>query len=88
MKRILFVFAVFVLLFAACTPENVTAIKLKRKELTLNKGDNEILTVTYTPAKATGKTLTWVSSDTKVVTVADGIVVAVAPGKTEIIVKC
>ena len=96
MRRIISVFAALTVLFVACTPENkpadkevvATAIKLNKNELTLYKGANETLTVTFTPENVTNKTLTWVSSDTKVVTVADGIVVAVDPGETEIIVKC
>lgn len=65
-----------------------TAVKLNKSELILEKGGNEVLVVTYAPSNVTNKTLTWVSSDTSVATVSDGIVVGVAPGNTEIIVKC
>lgn len=40
-----------------------TAIKLNKNELTLEKGGNETLTVTFTPSNTTNKALTWVSSN-------------------------
>lgn len=97
MKRIVSAFAVLGLLFpyVACTPDDTgksnddnkevvaTAIKLNKNEIVLEKGENEILTVTYTPSNVTKKDLTWVSSDTDIATVTDGIVVAVSPGETE-----
>lgn len=65
-----------------------TAIKLSTNDLTLEKGGNEILTVAYTPSNTTKKDITWVSSNTSIATVTDGIVVGVAVGNTEIIAKC
>lgn len=64
-----------------------TAIKLNKNELTLEKGANEILTVTFTPSNVTNKDLTWVSSNESIVKVTDGIVVAVDTGSTEVVVK-
>lgn len=102
MKKILSSLAALALLFA-CQPENnpggtgdnggnkevvATAIKLNTNDLTLEKGANEVLTVTYTPSNTTKKDLTWVSTNTGIATVADGIVVGVAVGSTEIIAKC
>jgi hypothetical protein len=94
MKQSISALAALALLLAAaaCHPEEkdvvATAIKLSTNVLTLEKGANEVLSVTYTPSNTTRKELTWVSSDTGVATVADGIVVGVAPGSTEIIAKC
>ena len=101
--KILFalLFSALTLLFA-CTPENtpnngggntqptvveLTGIALTEHEITLEKGGNTVLEVKFTPENATNKTVTWVSSNTSIVTVADGVVVGVAPGSTEIIVK-
>ena len=65
-----------------------TAIALNKHELTLEKGGNEVLYVTFTPENTTKKDLTWVSSNKSVAEVTDGIVVGVDVGATEIIVKC
>lgn len=80
------------MMLIACMPDGskevvATAIKLSKKELTLEKGSNEILTVTFTPSNVTDKTLTWVSSNKTVAEVTDGIVVGVDVGSTEIVVK-
>lgn len=95
MKRIVSALAVLGLLFACNGEKNpiqeevlASAIKLNKNEIVLEKGANEILMVTYTPSNVTKKDLTWVSSDTGVATVTDGIVVGVGLGNTEIIVKC
>ena len=90
MKKYLCLFAVLGLLMA-CTPEKkevvATAIKLNKNELTIQKGANETLIVTFTPSDVTEKTLVWVSSDKNVAEVTDGVVVGVDAGSTEIIVK-
>ncbi len=94
MKKYLLALASLALLIAvpSCKKDNkdvvATAIKLSTNELTLEKGGNEILTVAYTPSNTTKKDITWVSSNTSIATVADGIVVGVAVGNTEIIAKC
>ena len=100
MKKIVSSVAVFALLFACTQQENkpsdddsgnktvvASAIKLNKNELTIEKGSNEILTVTFTPENVADKSVTWASSDKSVVEVTDGIVVAVGVGNTEIIVK-
>ena len=69
------------------TVVELTGIALTEHEITLEKGGNKILEVKFTPENATDKTLTWVSSNPSIVTVTDGIVVGVAPGATEVIVK-
>ena len=94
MKNIAYI-AVAVLLLA-CNPESnksqqeviATAIKLSANDLTIEKGGNHVLTVAFNPSNTTRKDITWVSSDTEIATVTDGIVVGVAPGSTEIIAKC
>jgi len=69
------------------TVVELTGIALTEHEITLEKGGNKVLEVKFTPENASNKTLTWVSSNTSIVTVTDGVVVGVAPGTTEIVVK-
>ena len=65
-----------------------TGIKLSANYITLEKGASEALTVTYTPSNTTNKDIIWVSSNSGIATVMDGIVVGVATGSTEILAKC
>lgn len=65
----------------------LTGIALTEHEITIEKGGNTVLEVKFTPENATNKALTWVSSNTSIVTVTDGVVVGVAPGTTEIVAK-
>ena len=65
----------------------LTGIALTEHEITLEKGGNKVLEVKFTPSNASNKSVTWVSSNTSVATVTDGVVVGVAPGSTEIIAK-
>ena len=65
----------------------LTGIALTEHAITLEKGGNKVLEIKFTPANATNKNVTWVSSNTSVATVTDGVVVGVAPGSTEIIAK-
>ena len=59
----------------------VTAITLNKTTLRLTEGENEILTVTYTPENADGRSVTWTSSNGNVATVdAQGKVTAVVEG--------
>ena len=69
------------------TVVELTGIALTEHEITLEKGGNKVLEVQFTPENATNKLLTWESSNPSIVTVTDGVVVGVAPGSTEIIVK-
>ena len=90
-KEVIITIAVICLITCAKSPENdvfPSSIKLDRNELTLEKGANYVLEVTYTPSNSTNKTTTWVSSNTSIATVSDGIVVGVSAGCTEIIAKC
>ena len=62
----------------------VTRVSLDKTSLTLTVGDEETLTATVTPDKATNKDVTWTSSDPSVATVADGVVTAVGAGTATI----
>ena len=69
------------------TVVELTGIALTEHDITLEKGGNKVLEVKFTPENATNKTVTWVSSNTSIVTVTDGVVVGVAPGTTEVVAK-
>lgn len=102
MKKLIALLALALLTFSACTPKEqekvgeivnpqeivATAIELSSHNLTLEKGANAILTVTYAPSDVTKKDITWVSSNTSIATVNEGIVVGVETGEAEIIAKC
>lgn len=62
-------------------------IALDKHEVSLEKGDNTTLSVTFTPSDATDKRLTWDSSDSSVATVTDGKVTGKSPGTAEISAK-
>ena len=64
----------------------VTGVSLSPKTLSLNPGKEGTLTATITPGNATNQNVTWESSDTKVVTVDNGLVTAVAEGSATITV--
>ena len=91
MKKYLSALAALALLFA-CTPEGATVVELtgialSEHDITFEVGDNKVLVVTFTPENATNKDVTWVSSAPSIATVTDGIVVALAPGTTEVVAK-
>lgn len=93
----LIVFALF-FIGVGCTPEDnpganennvvVTAIKLSTNVLTIEKGEESTLSVTFTPSNVTDKSIIWISLDDKIATVKDGVVKAVSVGSTEIVAKC
>ena len=64
----------------------VTGVTLDKETLELETGATATLTATVAPTDATTKDVTWTSSDTKVVTVVDGKVTAVAAGEATITV--
>ena len=64
-----------------------TSIKLNNTTVNLETGKTATLTATITPENATDKTVTWTTSDKKVVTVEDGKVTAVAAGTAMITAK-
>lgn len=59
-------------------------ITLDITEKTLTEGDEFTLTATLVPDDVTDKTITWISSDNSVATVADGVVKAVSAGEAVI----
>ena len=95
-KRIIVVAIAAFALLLACSSENnfgrnkevvATAIKLDKNEIALEKGSNDILSVSFMPSDVTDKSLEWVSSNKSVAEVTDGNVFGVDIGSTEIIVK-
>ena len=72
-------------LFASCAitviPKRVKSISLDCEELTLKRGTSERLTVTVLPEDAGDRSVTWTSSDERIVTVdTEGVVTAVSAG--------
>lgn len=65
----------------------VTSVALDYTDVTLKIGETLRLTSTVLPKDATNKELTWVSSNTSVVTVNDGMLTAVAGGDAAILVQ-
>lgn len=66
---------------------SVTGVTLSQASVELEKGQSVTLTATVLPADATDKSVVWVSSNTSVATVTDGVVQAVAFGTTVITAK-
>jgi len=65
----------------------VTSILLAPESIEMVAGNDTTLVVTIIPENATVKTLTWMTSDEAVATVADGIITAVAEGTATITAK-
>ncbi len=63
----------------------VTGITLDTTDAVMYPGDMITITATVEPEDATDKTVYWVSSDTNVAEVKDGVVTAIAEGTAEII---
>lgn len=62
----------------------VEEITLNADEIELEIGETYTLEAEVAPEDATDKTVTWTSSDSEIVVVADGVVTAVAPGSAVI----
>jgi len=86
---------IFSLTFTACKDteepyedENValTSVSLNKTSLSMETGDTEALTVSFQPANATNKNVTWILSAPSIATVVDGAVTAVAAGTATITV--
>lgn len=84
LQYILSLVAVSVLLFTSCQKEEkeiLNGLEISPRQLTIVKGENAALEITFTPADIADKTVFWESSDTEVATIdADGNVTAVNPG--------
>lgn len=66
----------------------VTKVTLDKTSLTIGKGGNAILKATITPDNATDKTITWSTSNSKIVKVdSKGVLTAVANGSATITAK-
>ncbi len=98
MKKIvnrLVVFMMIMVCIFSLSPSEVQAsvkkaasVKLSETSLTLSIGEAKILTASILPVSVTNKTLSWSSSDTKIVSVnKKGKVKAIAPGDATITVK-
>jgi len=96
MKNILKAFGIIAVIgfsFAACsggddgiTTIPVTGVTLNQEITFLTVGSSATLTTTVTPNNATNKAVTWSTSDAAAVTVANGVVTAVAVGSATITV--
>ena len=64
----------------------VTGVTLNKASTTVYIGDTETLTATVAPAGATNKNVSWLSSDTSVATVTNGVVTGVDEGSADITV--
>ena len=77
--------------FTALCKVNVTipvsGISLDKSSMTLEKGESSSLTATVTPADASNNGVTWITSDSSVVTVSEGTVTATGPGNATITAK-
>lgn len=76
-------------IYAECTvtvKEPVGKIELSDTELTMTKGETKTLVAKILPENAYDKTVMWTSGDSKIATVKDGVVKAVAAGTVEITV--
>ena len=76
---------------SACTEEvanvPVTGVTLDTEVLELVEGETGLLNATVSPVNATNKNLLWVSSNSSIVTVSNGIVNALKPGNAKVTVK-
>ena len=64
----------------------VYSVTLDDDEITLHIDDTHLLTATILPEQALNKNVTWTSNDETIATVIDGLVTAVAAGRTTITV--
>jgi uncharacterized repeat protein (TIGR02543 family) len=75
-------------IFTACDKKvKVESISLDKEEIVLAVGASETITAEVHPDNATDKTVTWTSEDESIATVANGVVTAIGPGETDIVVQ-
>ena len=68
------------------TPVTPTSVTLNQTSLSLKVGDTFKLIATVNPSNADNKTVNWTSLDANVASVSSGLVTAINPGETSIIV--
>ena len=68
-------------------PAREIEFKEGEESIELNKGEKHTYTYTISPRGATSNSLTWESTDESVAKVEDGVVTAIGPGETTIIVN-
>lgn len=85
------VFYVLALLLALCSCQKeavrVTAITLDATRVTLVTGETYAIEAIISPSEAENQQLIWSTDDASVARVSDGVVTAVAPGTTSIVVR-
>ena len=77
-------------MYSSCTPEEDIQLSLDKTSVTLNVGETSQLKANIShvsDSKKGGPVLIWESSNTKVATVSNGMVTAVAPGEATISVR-
>ncbi len=87
MKKAIFLIVGTILslcLLSSCTKEPgeipVESVKLNQTMVNLHIGETATITATVAPSNATNPSLTWVSSNTAVATVSNGVIIAVGEG--------
>lgn len=73
--------------YATFTLIPATSVKLNKTAATITNGSKLQLTTSVLPSNASNKSVTWTSSNTKVATVVNGVVVAKGVGTTTITAK-
>jgi uncharacterized protein YjdB len=68
------------------TPQLVESIELSQAQLLLNIGDEYTLEAVVLPDNATDKSVVWTTSDSTIVSVKDGVIIAIAVGTATITV--
>ncbi len=67
--------------------KNVSSIKISEKNLSMDIANSYALTTQILPSSATNNDVQWLSSNTSVATVQNGVVTAISPGIANIIVQ-
>jgi len=91
MKKTVLCFLTVIVLLTSCKDPSgrdpVIAIHLDKSSLSLNVGSTAALNVTILPLKASGREISWESSNEKIAVVNNGIITAISPGRVTITVS-